>query len=491
MAISRPNILHIVTDQQRFDTIAALGNSIIRTPHLDRLCHEGTAFTRAYTPSPECVPARSSMITGWYPGRAGCTSNAQLMPPPETPTLMSRLRDAGYVTHGVGKCHFTPDPFAGYGFQSRDIQEELVGDREKDDYAHWLTDAGLGWVLEPHGIRGEMYYIPQPSALPEFAHPSRWVGDRSVEFLEKRGAGEQPWYLYAGFIHPHPPFAPPIPWHKLYRASDMPLPDIPENTDDLLFSINRFQNRYKYRDRGLDLNLIRCMRAFYYACISFVDTQIGRMLATLEKTGQLDQTLIIFTADHGEYLGDFGCFGKRGMHDVSARIPLVVRWPEAAHAGGYCNTPASLVDLAPTCMEAACIATNSADFDGVPLQSLLAGSSPRKTVFSQYESGANALYMAVSAKEKFVYSAADQREYLFDLCCDPHEHVNRADDVSAGNDLKRLRQLTQERAASQGQGDVVDQNGWVKYPEQHLPTDPDAGLIVQDPPWWDKQLPIV
>jgi arylsulfatase len=485
----RPNILHIVTDQQRFDTIAELGNPFIRTPHLDRLVRESTAFTRAYTPSPECVPARSSMITGWYPGRAGCFSNAQPMPSPEKPTIMNRLRDAGYTTHGVGKCHFTPDPYAGYGFQTRDIQEELVRDRGKDDYARWLIDNGWDWILEPHGIRGEMYYIPQPSALPESAHPSRWVADRSIDFLRTQEAAEAPWYLYTGFIHPHPPFSPPIPWHKLYRARDMPLPDVPENADELVCHINRFQNRYKYRDRGLDLNLVRSLRAFYYACITFVDAQVGRILATLEATSQLDKTLILFTADHGEYLGDFGCFGKRGMHDVSARIPLVVRWPGAQHAGTRCDTPASLVDLAPTFMQAAEAGVRGEDFDGISLQSLRDGSSSRTTVFSQFDSGPNALYMAVNREEKYVYSAPDQREYLFDLRSDPREHINRVGADSAGNDLQRLRRLTQSWAASQGQGAEVEGERWLSHPRQQMPADPDAGLLIQDPPWWDGRLP--
>ena len=490
MTSIRPNILHIITDQQRFDTIAALGNPIIKTPNLDRLAREGTVFDRAYSPSPECVPARSCMITGWYPGRAQCTSNAQSMPPESTPTLMSRLRDAGYATHGVGKCHFTPDPFASRGFGSRDIQEELVADRKRDDYARWLVENGWEWVLEPHGIRGEMYYIPQPNVLPEKAHPTRWVGDRCVDFIKRQGEGKDPWYLYAGFIHPHPPFAPPVPWHKLYRAPDMPLPDIPLHAESLWCYVNRFQNRYKYRDRGLDLNLVRCLRAFYYACISFIDAQVGRLLSQLEASGQLENTLILFSADHGEYLGDLGCFGKRGMHDVSARIPMIVRWPGAAREGRRCSTPSSLVDLAPTFCRAAGLKVDPAEFDGVDLRDLSEGTNDRKMVFSQYHEKGNALYMAVTEDEKYVYSAPDQREYFFDLRKDPHEHTDLAGNPSAARRMESLRKRCIDWAVSQGQEASVDNGKWRAYPKLTLPADPDAGLIYQDPPWWDEKTPV-
>lgn len=483
----RPNILHLFTDQQRFDTIAALGNPIIRTPHLDRLVREGTVFQRAYSPSPECVPARCSMITGAYPGRTGCYSNEQAMVSEELPTLMSRLTDAGYRTHGVGKCHFTPNSHALRGFETRQIQEEMPLVREKDDYARWLVEKGWGEVLEPHGVRGEMYYIPQPSVLPEACHPSRWVGDQALDFLDE--GSDRPWYLFASFIQPHPPFSPPSPWHKLYRASQMPLPDIPENRDNLLAFINHFQNRYKYRDRGMDENLIRCLRAYYYACISFIDVQVGRILARLEETGALDDTLILFSSDHGEYLGDFGCFGKRGIHDVSSRIPMVVRWPGGAHAGARCERPVSLVDLAPTFLEAAGIPYGSDEFDGVSLRSIWSGEVDRPVVFSQYQHGASGLYMAVNERWKYGYSAADGQDYLFDLDSNPREHVNLAAMAPYHAVLTHMRSTCMDWIVSQGQTDALNGDNWRAYPKQTMPEDPDEGLIFQDPPWWDGKLP--
>jgi arylsulfatase len=486
------NILHLFTDQQRFDSIAAHGNAYIRTPNLDRLVHEGTSFQRAYSPSPECVPARCCMITGHYPGRTGCYSNTEDMPPEEQPSFMHYLNRAEYLTHAVGKCHFTPDPYANRGFCSRMTQEELPPNRIQDDYARHLVKGGDDWILEPHGIRGEMYYIPQPSLLPETRHPSHWVADRSIEFIQQQAKGTQPWYLFSSFIHPHPPFTPPVPWHKLYRGPDMPKPEIPTNLDDLICFVNRIQNRYKYRDHGgLDLNLIRQIRAYYYACISFIDKQVGRIIESLESTGQLDRTLIVFSSDHGEYLGDYGCFGKRGMHDASARIPMIIRWPDGSHSGTRPDTPVSLVDLAPTVLEAAGIHFDTTAFDGESLRQVADGKTNRTAVFSQYNRAENGLYMAVESDWKYVFSAADQKEYLFDLTSDPKEHCNLASTTLKTEKLTHLRKICQDWVwQGKHSHEALYKNGnWRRYPIRRMPTHPDKGLIYQDPQWWDGQLP--
>lgn len=185
----------------------------------------------------------------------------------------------------------------------------------------------------PTAAGSEMYYIPQISQLPERLHPSAWIADRAIAHLRAQKESGRPWYLFASFIHPHPPFSPPNPWHKLYRAAQMPLPLLPPEGDALLTFVNRIQNRYKYRDGGLDFHLLRTMKAYYYACISFVDCQVGRILDALEQTGQAENTLVLFTADHGEHLGDYGCFGKRTFHDTAARVPLLA-WQKGRFEGG-------------------------------------------------------------------------------------------------------------------------------------------------------------
>ncbi|MGQ9631324.1 MAG: sulfatase-like hydrolase/transferase [bacterium] len=165
--MKRPNILFIFTDQQRADTIGVL-NPVMRTPAMDRLCAEGTLFTNAHTPVPVCVPARCSLIFGQYAHKTGCFENGFPMPDAtrERPTLMSALARAGYQTHGVGKMHFTPNPHALLGFESRDRSEELCGSVNEDDYLTWLHQKGFGYVHDVHGVRGEMYYIPSPPSCP-------------------------------------------------------------------------------------------------------------------------------------------------------------------------------------------------------------------------------------------------------------------------------------------------------------------------------------
>jgi len=477
----RPNILFLFSDQQRADTIGALGNPFAKTPHLDRLCREGTAFTSAYSPSPECVPARCCVLTGHYVNRHGCGCNEQSMPPADTPSFMSRLAEAGYRTHGVGKCHFTPDPMALRGFQTRETSEELSGPEERNDYFDFVRDQGYAHVLEPLGVRGEMYYIPQPAQVPEEVHHSRWVADRCRDFIDAQAGSDQPWLLYAGFIHPHPPFNPPNPWHKLFRAPEMPLPHLPAGYEALHCFINRYQNRYKYRDRGLDLNLIRCIRAYYHACISFLDYQVGRILETLEAKGQLENTLIVFSSDHGELLGDFGCFGKRSFHDAAARVPLIARWPGQFPAGEICDAPASLVDLAPTFCRAA-DAEPTPEADGCDLRELARGENEREAVFSQYNRGDNTLAMVFGRDYKYIWSAPDQRDYLFrrddlpetrDLAGNPGHHAAR-------EAMRTL--LTAHLREGNFADEVLTLEGEFRpAPVRSLPANPDAGLIYQDP----------
>lgn len=478
----QPNILLFFTDQQRHDTIAALGNPHIRTPVLDRLCREGTAFTSAYTPSPVCVAARCSLLLGRYPVRTRCYDNGFGYPADE-PGFVARLAAAGYRTHAVGKCHF---PEGQWGYSSRVSQEELPA-RDKDDYLRWLDAEGYGHVIDPMGARGEMYYIPQISQLPASHHPTAWVGQRSIEFLRRQRRAKKPWFLFSSFIHPHPPFAPPSPWHKLYRAPLMPLPKEPADQEALWSWVNRSQNRYKYRDQGRDGNLLRNIIAHYYGCISFIDFQIGRVLSELEGSGQLDDTLILFSSDHGELLGDYGCYGKRSFHDSAARIPLLARYPRAFAAGGRCAAPASLVDIASTALTAA--GADASAGDGVDLTALADGRVAREAVHIQYQALGRALCSAVTSRFKYTWSAADGREWLMDRVADPAETRSVSGSVFRAAELKAMRQLALDHQREAGVQDLLDGDGWRRWPKWEANPDPDANLLIQDPVGFRLDLP--
>lgn len=507
----KPNILHFFVDQQRFDTIRALGNPVIKTPNLDRLCIDGIAFTNAYSPSPVCIAARCSMIYGQYPMNTGCYENT-IMPTDSRQSFMDALTAAGYRTHGIGKCHYTPDSYALRGFQSRERQEEGgARNLEGNPYLKAIYDAGYKHICEAFGIRGEMYYIPQPSQLPPELHPTQWIGDRSINFIKNNTT--QPWYLFSSFIHPHPPFTPPNPWHKLYRAPLMPLPNVPPDVESLQTYVNRCQNRYKYRDHGLDSNLLRCIKAYYYACISFIDFQIGRILDALESTGQLDNTLILFTGDHGEHLGDYNCFGKRSMHDSCARIPFILSMPGRFEGGMTCDAPISLVDVAPTLLSVAGTSINTHETDGVDVFDILTKSLDRQIVFSQHSyahgnpvdssipqeyrddpelwRAAMSQYMAVSREWKYFYSAPDNQEFLFDKIHDPHETRNKSGIVFCQKALADMRNSLFEHLKKGGETRGIDGDHWRKFPKPELPSDPDAGLLIQDgyTPWTDISIP--
>jgi choline-sulfatase len=470
-----PNILLVLTDQQRHDTIAALGNPVMRTPVLDRLAAAGTAFTRAYTPSPVCVSARCALVTGRAPHVTGCVDNMPM--PMGAVSLMQRLSAAGYQCHGSGKMHFEPDWRGLWGFESRDFSEECDAD---DDFRAALDAEGYGHVEDPHGVRSEYYYLPQPSQLPARLHHTSWLVDRSLCFLARRDR-RRPFFLWTSFIKPHPPFEVPTPWNKLYRCSDMPLPHRPEGYEQLLTYWNRFQNRYKYRDRGTDDNLMRTMKAAYYGCISFIDYSLGRLLDGLAASGELDNTLILYSADHGELLGDYGSVGKRCMLDAACRIPLLAIQPGRFAAGRRCEQPASLLDIAPTCLQAAGIATSD-HLDGRSLADLAAGKVEREFVVSQFQRAGWGLYLLASQRAKYIWSAPDEREWLFDLERDPAETRDCAADPAYAAELGRLRAALIGRLRADGYHEPLDGAGWKRFGRHEVPADPDAGLLRQDPP---------
>ncbi|MCE9592481.1 MAG: sulfatase-like hydrolase/transferase [Planctomycetes bacterium] len=486
MPTQRPNILFILTDQQRYDTIAALGNPIIRTPSLDRIVREGTAFTSAYCPSPVCVPSRASLVHGQYPVHTGCNDNGTPFPTDGRPTFMSALTDAGYRTHAIGKLHFTPDRHAMFGLESREKQEELLKSPDEDDYVTYLRANGFDHITDPHGVRGEMYYVPQPAQMPARLHPTNWIGDRSVAFIGSPERRDRPWMLISSFIHPHPPFAPPAPWHKLYRVPNMPLPFVPDDVDPLLTFHNRNQNRYKYRDRGFDINLVRAMRAYYYGCISFIDYQVGRMLAAMEKAGTLDNTLILFTSDHGELLGDYRSFGKRSVLDAAACVPMLARLPGRFDGGKRCDAPVSLVDVMPTMLRAAGVDL-PAGLDGEDMADVATGRSKRSGVFIQFQHAGLGLYAAVTPKWKYAYSAADGREYLFDRGIDRPDSRNLAGLPSWPDGAAEAKRLLIEHL--RGDAEALDGDHWREHPRREVPVDPDAGLIFQDHKWADQRIP--
>lgn len=476
----RPNVLLITTDQQRHDALGAAGDPFIRTPVLDCLCAEGTRFDRCYTPSPVCVPARHALLSGLLPHRTGCVNNGGRFPE-GTPTLMELLADAGYITHGVGKMHFSP-PRRSMGFHSMELSEEVPGRAEQDDYLTFLHGRGFGHVHEPHGVRSDMYYIPQVSQLPAQLHTTAWTADRAAAFL--RGHDQsRPFFLWTSFIKPHPPFDPPVPWNKLYRTVDMPRPFRPEHSRELQTWWMRHQNRYKYREGGPDDTLARTIRAAYYACVSFIDHHVGRILSVLASAGLARNTLVIFTSDHGELLGDYGSWGKRSFLDPSARVPLILRWPEGVAAGTVSSEPVSLLDILPTALGAAGVPLRHLRLDG---QSLLSGGGAGgRLLFGQLDRGPRGTYMALDGTLKYIHSAPDERDYLFHLTAEARETRNLAEEPAWAGRLHALRGALIDRFRQDGYDEPLQGDGWRRHGVLPDPADADEDRIFQEAQWTD------
>ncbi len=408
------HVLILFTDQQRYDTIGAYGNPHIQTPNLDKLVADSIVFERCITPSPVCVPARLSLMSGQYPARTGNNNNNKKSKYTGR-GFYSELTDAGYNSCCIGKMHNKWDAYGSMGFGSRHTQEELSD--FDDDYTQFIINSPYRNVFDYNGQRSEMYYVPQISQLPAEAHPTQWVGDRSVEFLEDCNP-EEPVFLFSSFIHPHPPFCPPAPWNKLYRTEDIPAPFVPDNYREFKPLVHR---PFGSEEDALDISKKDALRLknFYYACVSFVDYQIGRIIDTLKKKGMYDDTLIIFTSDHGEFLGDYANYGKRSMLDAAAHVSLVMHLPGEGHSKR--SDPASLVDIAPTVLSWAGVDYDREEYDGIDLLS-----QSHEYVFSQYNGPENGgVYMIATANDKLIFDSGRANYYYFD---EIPEKVNKYDE---------------------------------------------------------------
>ncbi len=227
------------------------------------------------------------------------------------------------------------------------------------------------------------------------------------------------------------------------------------------------------------MNLLRTMRAAYYAAISFIDYQVGRILEYLESEGELDNTLILYTSDHGELLGDYDCYGKRSFLDAAARIPLLVRYPERFEANAQCDTPTSLVDALPTSLGAAGLPLQ-ADRSGVDLADIATGNTQRDAIIGQLGHENTGLYMLLTNEYKYIYSAADRQEWLFRRMPGRLDERSLAGNPGYGRTLNAYRKRLIEWFRDDGYEVPLDGNRWRDFPPPVEPENPDAGQLFQD-----------
>ncbi len=446
---SRPNLLLITTDQQRYDTIRPFRPDFLRTPHLDMLADQGVTFTRAYADCPLCVPSRISIMTGqsaFAHGMAHNGSTTEVMGRDET--LPARLRRLGYQTAAIGKMHFTPQR-ARHGFDEMILPE---------DYYRQMRTQGHAALPMRHGI-GQNELYPTLATVPEAQTLTNWTVDQCVEYLLQRRDPTAPFFLWCSFSKPHPPFDPPEPYYSMYKDSPIPEPVVGDwASDDQAPPRFRQERQLRSYDR-LNSEVIRAARAAYYGLITQIDYNIGRLWAALGETGQEKDTLILFASDHGEYLGDHHAGAKRYFHEPSAHIPMIMRLPPSwreGSPGAHDDSLVSLPDILPTFVRAA--GGEADDVEGRDLIALRRGEQPpRDTLEAVADTTDACLSLGITdGRWKYLWFTEGPSEQLFDLQTDPQETHDLAGDAQYDDQRQRMHDLLVQRLKARGDWRVKD-----------------------------------
>jgi arylsulfatase A-like enzyme len=466
----RKNVLLIVVDQWRADFLTVLGADFLRTPNLDRLTREGVTFRNHVTNAVPCGPARASLLTGLYLMNHRAVQNTIPLDARHM-NLGKALRRIGYDPALVGYTTTTPDPRQ---TGAKDTRFESLGDLmdgfrpvgafepTMDGYFGWLAQSGYALppkredVWLPEGEDAEPGATDRPSRLPADLSDTAYFTDRALAYL--KGKGDQPWFLHLGYWRPHPPFIAPAPYHAMYQPADMPALKRRETWQQeaeqhplLDFYLNAINQKSFFHGADgaaaeMDEAAIRQMRATYCGLMSEIDDGLGKVFDYLDQTGQWEETLIVFTSDHGEQLGDHYLLGKIGYHDESFRVPLVIKDPATPAAAGRIESAfTESVDVLPTILDWLGGEAPRAS-DGESLLPLLHGPKPatwRDHLFYEYDfrdihysqpQSALGLSMDDSSlcviqddEWKYVHFSA-LPPLLFDLAKDPSQFVNLAAD---------------------------------------------------------------
>jgi choline-sulfatase len=425
--VRRPNILLLMVDQLAASWLPPYGHDVVKAPRIEALAGDGVVFENAYCPSPLCAPSRASLLTGRLPSRTGVYDNAAELRASE-PTVMHRLRAAGYATCLSGKMHFVgPDQL--HGFEQRLTADTYPADLD------WTPD----WRVPPTK-RLPWYHTMESVLRPGVCTASMQmdyddeVAHRAVRKLRDlaRGGREQPFFLCVSFTHPHDPWELRPDYWERYEEATIDLPTvgaIPRAEADP-HSL-RLRDMAGIDDVELTDAQLRTARHAYYAAISYVDERIGEVLGALAESDLSEDTIVIFTADHGEMLGERGLWYKMAFFEPAARVPLIVSAPGRL-AARRVPAPVSLLDVAPTLLDL-CGLESAGDLDGRSLAPVLAGAelSDADVVAEYLAEGVTApAVMLRRGQFKYVWCEGDP-EQLYDVESDPHELVNLAGDQAA------------------------------------------------------------
>lgn len=475
MMDTRPNILFFITDQQRYDTIQALGYPYMDTPNLDRLVNEGVVFTHNFVTGASCVPSRASLFQGTYPHTNGVKKNGD----PWKHGWIENLADAGYHCVNVGKMHTNPFETP-MGFHERFVVENkdrfLEGRYYFDQWDLALRTRGLikqqrelyRKLPEYNECLGAFEWL-----LPEDMHPDVFVGELATWWIENK-PDMQPLFMEIGFPGPHPPYDPIPEVAQRYLDKELPMPTCSEAEFQTMAPSmqNLIEHNVKIDHDSIVWNknpskeALHRLRSHYYANVSMIDEQIGKVLKAFEDKGLLENTIVVFTSDHGDCLGDHSQIQKWTMYDEVTRTPLIVRYPKEFSQGVQCDALCQHFDIAPVLLELAGTAPLESS-EARSLTPLLRGESDshRDVVFCEqgkddHLADVEFMTMVRDSEWKLVhYESSVSQGELYDLVNDPKELINlwglpayasKVEELENKLSNFRLRELFAYRSDKQG-----------------------------------------
>ncbi|QDV45540.1 Arylsulfatase [Stieleria neptunia] len=452
--MQRPNIIFIITDQQRYDTIAALGSPHVHTPHLDRLVREGVSFDQCHVSAASCAAARASLFKGYYPHTTGILKNADRW----RRSWIERLNDAGYYCANVGKMHTWPF-LTELGFHERFVVENkdryLEGRYFFDEWDKALRFRGL--VKQQ---REQYRKLPDYQSslgafdweLPEDTHPDFFVGDMAKWWIESTPK-KDPLFLQIGFPGPHPPYDPVPRYAERYLNQDLPL--LPVTREELdgqppaLQELRVHNSQVDHDSVLMPLDVTpqqrQRQRAYYLANVTMIDEKIGQIMAALEARGYAENSIVIFTSDHGDCLTDHGQSQKWTMYEQITRVPMIVWAPGRFDPGRRVAGLVQQMDLGPTILEWAGVDVPP-DLEAVSLAAALEQPDSfhgRPFVYCEQVkdavlTGCEFMTMVRDKTHKLVHFLDEPHGQLFDLVADPDERHNLWDAPSAASHQRRL-----------------------------------------------------
>lgn len=442
MADKQPNILFLMADQLAATSLPFYGHKVVKTPNLSRLADEGVVFDSAYCNSPLCAPSRFVLMAGQLPSRIGAFDNASELAA-DTPTFAHYLRDAGYLTALSGKMHFCgPDQL--HGFEQR-----LTSD---------IYPADFGWHVDWDNFETRPSYYHNMSSVTQAGpcvRSNQLDFDDEVTFHAERflydyarSDRERPFSLTVSLTHPHDPYTIPREYWDRYDHDEIDMPRVPYSRELMDPHSQRLRFVYQCEEGTITEEQIRNARHAYYGAISYVDDQLGRVLKALEETGLDENTIIVFSGDHGDMLGERGLWYKMSWFEGSARVPMIIHAP-GRFAAGRVSQSVSTMDLLPTFAEWANdgeAPEYAVPIDGRSLIPNLIGQEGHDEVIGEYcgEGAIAPLLMIRRGRYKFVHSAPDP-DQLFDLEADPLELANLAEAPDYQDLLQRFRDEVAER----------------------------------------------